>query len=859
MNFGTRPGLSAMLSQSARPPATRLRARWLAPNLRGVHGYGRGYDRQCSALGALVFTGRVISRRVHARIQPAPPWAEPCWSRTALAVQWSDLHVADERGPRWSCVPDLDEDSSDVLVEEAPARWKEAPQLEASFWEGALPDSEWCAVYINLARRPDRREELLNKLELSPQLLQHIRRIEAVDGRDLTLRDEALSQVVDEQALDRARHARRRGAYTIVHSGGRLLHFDNHLTLGGIACAMSHRLALQAVVQHPTAKWGIILEDDIAAAVPRAEEVVARMIGTLPADWDALFLGFHDDAGRAHEAAYDHAGAELPEVPVRPMREPCFGLFAWAVRKEAAEALLANAFPIGGQVDHAISSWLIRERGQCFQVEPGSMIFFSPKSEEAEDSDIQTMATVDTFMDRFESWQAYYVVEMNNEAMSPKSVDSTGSRRGVCFRTRESVVEIDGRLMNGKDSEEPSRKVKSRKPTAFAAAPVKGVGFQDDDDAEEVEVDKTPKRKVHGRKPTAFVPNKANADVNFDDDAEDIEVEEEDSAGPKRAVHGRKATAFVPKKTAKASASVEFEEEEDDVEEVEVDKTPQRKVKGRQATAFVPKAPSQSGVYFEENNDEVEVEEEDDVPKRTTHGRKATAFVPKSKGKASAVNFEEEDEDVEEVEVEKTPKRSVHGRQATSFVPKSKARVGQVGFNEAAEQLDAEDGEEDGEDAPKRSAKSRKATAFVPKSRAAAGVSFDDDADQLEVEDEGGQKRTTHGRKPTAFIPKSGAGKVVSDDEDEPEEVKASVPKLRLADSAEDGGGESSPSKRGVRFRGNDSVNEMHEGEGVGQASSTVRKRVPTRFVAEKVKEEEEEDHHGGVSFADEVSEPGTH
>ncbi|CAJ1455560.1 unnamed protein product, partial [Effrenium voratum] len=532
---------------------------------------------------------------------------------------------------------DLDEDSSDVLVEEAPARWKEAPQLEASFWEGALPDSEWCAVYINLARRPDRREELLNKLELSPQLLQHIRRIEAVDGRDLTLRDEALSQVVDEQALDRARHARRRGAYTIVHSGGRLLHFDNHLTLGGIACAMSHRLALQAVVQHPTAKWGIILEDDIAAAVPRAEEVVARMIGTLPADWDALFLGFHDDAGRAHEAAYDHAGAELPEVPVRPMREPCFGLFAWAVRKEAAEALLANAFPIG------------------------SMIFFSPKSEEAEDSDIQTM-------------------------------------------------------------------VKSRKPTAFAAAPVKGVGFQDDDDAEEVEVDKTPKRKVHGRKPTAFVPNKANA-VNFDDDAEDIEVEE-DSAGPKRAVHGRKATAFVPKKTAKAS--VEFEEEEDDVEEVEVDKTPQRKVKGRQATAFVPKAPSQSGVYFEENNDEVEVEEEDDVPKRTTHGRKATAFVPKSKGKAS-VNFEEEDEDVEEVEVEKTPKRSVHGRQATSFVPKSKARVGQVGFNEAAEQLDAEDGEEDGEDAPKRSAKSRKATAFVPKSRAAAGVSFDDDADQLEV------------------------------------------------------------------------------------------------------------------------------
>ena len=79
-------------------------------------------------------------------------------------------------------------------------------------------------------------------------------------------------------------------------------------------------------------------------------------------------------------------------VPVRLMREPCFGLFAYVVRREAAEALLADAFPISGQVDHAISSSLL-QRGRCFQAEPKSMIFFSPKSEEAEDSDIQTMAT----------------------------------------------------------------------------------------------------------------------------------------------------------------------------------------------------------------------------------------------------------------------------------------------------------------------------------------------------------------------------------------------------------------------------------------------------------------------------------
>ena len=37
------------------------------------------------------------------------------------------------------------------------------------------------------------------------------------------------------------------------------------------------------------------------------------------------------------------------------------------------------------------------------------------------------------------------------------------------------------------------------------------VGFQDDDDEEEVEVEHTPKRKVHGRKATAFAPKRPDA------------------------------------------------------------------------------------------------------------------------------------------------------------------------------------------------------------------------------------------------------------------------------------------------------------------------------------------------------------
>ena len=46
---------------------------------------------------------------------------------------------------------------------------------------------------------------------------------------------------------------------------------------------------------------------------------------------------------------------------------------------------------------------------------------------------------------------------------------------------------------------------------------------------------------------------------------------------------------------SEAPAQVEFEDDAEDVEEVEIDKTPKRKVHGRQPTAFVPKAKASSG------------------------------------------------------------------------------------------------------------------------------------------------------------------------------------------------------------------------------------------------------------------------
>ena len=287
-----------------------------------MHRHEAQSDNAANA-GSLVFAGRIIARRRHSQT----------YSPSLLGIPSRSWGMQSTHG--W-CVCRLGKLSQADRDDAADfgARHRPDPetflQLSPSFWDDLSdPGQEWCALYINLARRPDRREKLLGKLAVSnAELRRQIRRIDAVDGRWLRLLDDAVAEIVDEYALDKARHARRRGAYTIVHSGGRLLHFDNHLTVGGIACAMSHRLALQALVSHPTAKWGIILEDDILEVVPRVEEVVAKAISNLPEDWDALFLGYHDDAGRAHHSAYEghEDEADVAEAQARE-RLPVVCLF----------------------------------------------------------------------------------------------------------------------------------------------------------------------------------------------------------------------------------------------------------------------------------------------------------------------------------------------------------------------------------------------------------------------------------------------------------------------------------------------------------------------------------------------------
>ena len=186
-----------------------------------------------------------------------------------------------------------------------PFRFVRGGRIPVFSLENGNYDSEMCAYVINLERRPDRMKRLQQLLSsTNPTLLEHLERIDAVDGRNISLDSDEAAKVVEASALTRAKRAKRLGLYSIVHdSDNSLVNFDDHFTEGAIACAMSHRKALTQVAEHPSANWGLILEDDVSLVVPQVHREVSTILKQLPPDWTAVFLGYHNKYGCPHPRA----------------------------------------------------------------------------------------------------------------------------------------------------------------------------------------------------------------------------------------------------------------------------------------------------------------------------------------------------------------------------------------------------------------------------------------------------------------------------------------------------------------------------------------------------------------------------
>lgn len=148
---------------------------------------------------------------------------------------------------------------------------------------------------INLKRRPDRLETILNQIQIEPNLL-HI--TEAVDAR----------------SLDTQPYAH--------------LKIEANVGTGPIACYLSHFQIwnMVAILQDD---YGLVLEDDVKLEGEDPQKDIDRCVLKAPLDWDIIFLG----ANMFAEASKIDACFTKPN-------EGMFGAHAYLISKRGARKLI---------------------------------------------------------------------------------------------------------------------------------------------------------------------------------------------------------------------------------------------------------------------------------------------------------------------------------------------------------------------------------------------------------------------------------------------------------------------------------------------------------------------------------------
>ncbi len=124
----------------------------------------------------------------------------------------------------------------------------------------------------------------------------------------------------------------------------------SHLHTGRIACHLSHVAVLRRFLASDDATC-LIFEDDLKPAPVDAAAKAARLVDSVPADWDILYLGRCDDDCRR-------------DVAVAPGLVRCFSpacRHAYAVTRAGAHVLVANAFPMDRVCGDKIYKALIRD------------------------------------------------------------------------------------------------------------------------------------------------------------------------------------------------------------------------------------------------------------------------------------------------------------------------------------------------------------------------------------------------------------------------------------------------------------------------------------------------------------------
>jgi len=177
-------------------------------------------------------------------------------------------------------------------------------------------------LYINLERRPDRKNNIEDQLRKIDNKIK-VERINAIDAKKLdiaSLSNKIISKNGINAALDN-----KKGLYTI-------------LTKGAVGCALSHKLAWEKILNGPD-EHVLILEDDIWFDGDYNNKLVDIMKNI--DNYDILFLGAHKYTPSKELKYFD-----VPNI--------LYGLFGYVINKKAARILL-SLFPITEQIDTEMS------------------------------------------------------------------------------------------------------------------------------------------------------------------------------------------------------------------------------------------------------------------------------------------------------------------------------------------------------------------------------------------------------------------------------------------------------------------------------------------------------------------------
>ena len=177
-------------------------------------------------------------------------------------------------------------------------------------------------LYINLERRPDRKNNIEDQLRKIDNKIK-VERINAIDAKKLDIANLS-NKLISENGINAALD-KKKGLYTI-------------LTKGAIGCALSHKLAWEKILNGPDERV-LILEDDIWFDGDYNNKL-SNIMKNID-NYDILFLGTHKYTPSKELKYFD-----VPKI--------LYGTFGYVINKKAARILL-SLFPITEQIDTEMS------------------------------------------------------------------------------------------------------------------------------------------------------------------------------------------------------------------------------------------------------------------------------------------------------------------------------------------------------------------------------------------------------------------------------------------------------------------------------------------------------------------------